>query len=339
MNIDIVVCSNNNYIQHCMGMLCSLYEHNRENHIILHFLRNGELTEKNESFITDITKRYGHEVRFYSVDETPLEGVQFRKKRPLTMAAYYRLLLPDILSLLDKVLYLDCDMTIMGDISELFELELDKYALAACLDDMPHNNQHRLQLHMQVGERTFNTGMMMCNLKYWRDHGSVGRMIEYAKRPKKQILLHDQDVFNYEFQGQWFLLPPKWNRLSHRSQCINYWGYQPFDRYEYLYKPKIIHHFIKPWFDVYKPGKNLYLKYVMLSGYEPIILMHVTLSERLKVYRSNILYFIKRYISPYIPNVLYLLFSDIKFIVKSIFRLIFKGKITRRSDLFNYKAE
>lgn len=339
MNIDIVVCSDNNYIQHCMGMLCSLYEHNKENHIILHFLRNGELTEKNESFITDITKRYGHEVRFYSVDETPLEGVQFRKKRPLTMAAYYRLLLPDILSHLDKVLYLDCDMTIMGDISELFELELDKYALAACLDDMPHDNQHRLQLHMQVGERTFNTGMMMCNLKYWRDHGSVGRMIEYAKRPKKQILLHDQDVFNYEFKGQWFLLPPKWNRLSHRSQCINYWGYQQFDREEYLNAPKIVHHFVKPWFDVYKPGKSLYLKYVRLSGFEPIVLKHVSISERMKVYGTNIMYFFKRYINPYVPNIIYLLFSDIKFVLKFIYRLVLKGKLTKHPSLFIYKSE
>lgn len=330
MVLDIVVCSDNNYIQHCMGMLCSLYEHNKEHHIILHFLRNGELTEKNENFITDITSRYGHEVRFYSIDESPLEGVQFRKKRPLTMAAYYRLLLPDILSHLDKVLYLDCDMTIMGDISELFEIELSKYALAACLDDMPHNNQHRLQLHMQVGERTFNTGMMMCNLKYWRDHASVERMVEYAKRPKKQILLHDQDVFNYEFQGQWFLLPPKWNRLSHLAECLDFVGYQSFDIYEYLNAPKIVHHFIKPWYDVYKPKQRLYLKYVKMSGYTPIVLRHVGIKERLLVYRSNVLYFLKRYIYPYMPKLIYLFFADIKYLVTTIFRLLSMKKVNRR---------
>ena len=339
MRLDIVVSSDDNYVQHLMGMLCSLYEHNKNHHIMLHMLRNGNLKPCNEEFIRNITERYGHECKFYTVDETPLIGVQFRKNRPLTMAAYYRLLLPNILSGIDKVLYLDCDMDVLGDVSELFEMELDNYALAACLDDMPHTNQHRLQLHMQVGERTFNTGMMMCNLKYWREHGSVEHMIEYAKRPKKEILLHDQDVFNYEFKGKWFLLPPKWNRLSHRSQCINYWGYQQYDKDEYLHAPKIVHHFIKPWFDVYKPGKNLYLKYVKLSGYEPIVLKHVSMTERVKIYVTNTLYFFKRYINPYVPNIVFLLFSDLKFILKFIFRLVSKGKLTKRPVLFVYKAE
>lgn len=339
MKLDIIVSSDDNYIQHLMGMLCSLYEHNKDHHIVLHMLRNGKLLPKNEDYIKGITERYGHECRFYTVDETPLQGVQFRKKRPLTMAAYYRLLLPNILTDLDKVLYLDCDMNVMDDISELFELELDNYALAACLDDMPHTNQHRLQLQMQVGERTFNTGMMMCNLKYWRDHNSVEEMIEYARRPKKEILLHDQDVFNYQFKGHWYLLAPKWNRLSHRTQCINYPGYQDFDRDDYLHNPKIIHHFIKPWFDVYKPKKNLYLKYVKMSGYEPIVLKHVGINERIKIWGTNTLYFFKRYINPFVPNIVFLLFSDIKFILKFIYNLITKGKVTRRPRLFFYKAE
>lgn len=339
MSLDIVVCSDNNYIQHLMGMLCSLYEHNKEHHIVLHMLRNGKLLPSNEDYLLRITERYGHEIKFYDVDESPLIGVQFRKNRPLTMAAYYRLLLPDILKDLDKVLYLDCDMDVLGDVSELFELELDDYALAACLDDMPHTNQHRLQLQMEVGERTFNTGMMMCNLKYWREHNSVSQLIAYAKRPKKEILLHDQDVFNYLFKKHWFLLPPKWNRLSHRTQCINYWGYQQFDKDEYLNNPKIVHHFIKPWFDVYKPGKSLYLKYVKLSGYSPIVLKHVSVKERLRVWMSNGLYFFKRYVNPFVPNIIYLLFSDLKFIFKFFINLIFCRKFIKRPDIFITRAE
>jgi lipopolysaccharide biosynthesis glycosyltransferase len=122
MNLDIVVSADDNYVQHLMGMLCSLYEHNKSHHIVLHMLRNGSLLQENENFLRGITEKYGHEIKFYNVDETPLQGVQFRKKRPLTMAAYYRLLLPDILQGVDRVLYLDCDMDVMGDVSELLNL-------------------------------------------------------------------------------------------------------------------------------------------------------------------------------------------------------------------------
>ena len=82
MRLDIVVSSDDNYVQHLMGMLCSLYEHNKNHHIMLHMLRNGNLKPCNEEYIRNITERYGHECKFYTIDETPLIGVQFRKNRP-----------------------------------------------------------------------------------------------------------------------------------------------------------------------------------------------------------------------------------------------------------------
>lgn len=85
------------------------------------------------------------------------------------MAAYYRLLLSSVLPQnLDKVLYLDCDMIVMRDIQEIFKIEIDNYALAATIDKFPYTEKHRLQLHMEVGERTFCSGIMLVNLKYWR---------------------------------------------------------------------------------------------------------------------------------------------------------------------------
>ena len=60
-------------------------------------------------------------ITIYSVDESKLEGVVFRKNRPLTKAAYYRVLLPEVLDVsIEKVLYLDCDIVVVGEVKELF---------------------------------------------------------------------------------------------------------------------------------------------------------------------------------------------------------------------------
>lgn len=164
---NITCNTDDNYAQHCNAMLCSLFENNKDEEITVHVLC-GNLSETNRQLIKDLSVRYQQQVLFHAVDESVLDGVQFRSKRPLTKAAYYRLLLSSILRDVDKVLYLDCDMIVLGKIKELFDIELDNYALAAVLDPMPYNNQHQMQLHLSTETHTFCSGIMLVNLEYWR---------------------------------------------------------------------------------------------------------------------------------------------------------------------------
>ena len=57
-------------------------------------------------------------------------------------------------------------MIVLGKIKELFDIELDNYALAAVLDPMPYNNQHQMQLHLSTETHTFCSGIMLVNLEY-----------------------------------------------------------------------------------------------------------------------------------------------------------------------------
>lgn len=271
MKLNIVINTDDKYLQHAMAMLCSLYENNRYHQIILHVLcKNLSDTAKNQ--INALSAKYDNQVLYYSVDEGKLLGVQFRKNRPLSMAAYYRLLLSSVLPQeLEKVLYLDCDMIVLRDIQEIFGIELDGYALAATLDTFPYSQQHRLQLHMEVGERVFCSGIMMVNLKYWREHNVEPGLLEYAKRHREEVYLHDQDVLNYYFKKKWFLLPPKWNHTAGTLRCACHPEYMKFDRLEYAQAPMIYHYAsvgIKPWYAVPTPEKDLYVYYLNMSGFQ-----------------------------------------------------------------------
>ena len=97
MTYNVTCNTDNNYAQHCCAMLTSLFENNKDCKINLHILTK-ELSEYNTSFIIELCQRYDNEVKIYNVDETILEGVKFRKKNPLSKAAYYRILLPNILN-------------------------------------------------------------------------------------------------------------------------------------------------------------------------------------------------------------------------------------------------
>ena len=285
MELNITINTDNGFIQHTMSMLCSLYENNKRHEIVVHVLQNN-LSEESRKYLKDLTSRYDKKIVFYSVNESVLNGVQFRKNRPLSLAAYYRLLLSETLpQSLDKVLYLDCDTIVVQDISEIFQLEINDYALAATLDSFPYSNQHRNQLHMEADERTFCSGVMLVNLEYWRENNVTAGLLEYAKRHRREVYLHDQDVLNYYFKKKWFLLPPKWNRYATSSKAFRCCDYRFFDYREYTLSPIIYHYAsvnIKPWYKGLSPRKGYYVKYLELSGYDKITYTPITLKHKIK---------------------------------------------------------
>lgn len=299
MKIDIVINTDDNYIQHCMAMLCSLYENNREHEITLHIMMKS-LSDRCKNYIKNISLKYNNNCIFYAVDESLLDGVQFRKQRPLSKAAYYRLLLSSVLPKnLEKVLYLDCDIIVLRDISEIFNIELDNYALAASIDTFPYSQQHRLQLHMEADERTFCSGIMLVNLKYWRNHKCEEGLLEYAKRHRKIVYLHDQDVLNYYFKKKWFLLPPKWNKVAGTIRPIPFLYNKHFDIDDYIKRPMLYHYAsidVKPWLNAYTPEKNSYIKYLKLSDYKECAFIKVTRPTFIKLMITTIIYNIKLYL-------------------------------------------
>ena len=52
----------------------------------------------------------------------------------LTAASLLRLRLPSILKDVDRVVYLDCDLVVLNDITTLYDTDLLDFSLAACLD-------------------------------------------------------------------------------------------------------------------------------------------------------------------------------------------------------------
>jgi len=328
MTYHVTCNTDDNYAQHCAAMLCSLFENNSEATFIVHVLTHT-LSADNVAQLQGIASRYHSEIVFHEVDESRLQGVKFRKNRPLTMAAYYRVLLPEIISDdIDKILYIDCDIIILRRILEIYDLNLEGYALAACSDASPYNALHREQLNLSLNQKAFCSGFMIINLKYWREHNATERLIEYSKRDRKWVFLHDQDSLNYVFRGQWFELPPKWNR-----GVMSFLTIDPNARYSDLYEnaftPKLIHYAsnsAKPWYDVWFPEREHYIKYLKLSGYQGVKFTPRTFAQRKVVYKATVHYYLSKYVRPFVPDIVEMLIKDICNLVKVPINAIRGGK-------------
>lgn len=126
-----------------------------------------------------------------------------------TPAALLKFSLGELLPDLDKVLYLDGDILVRGDLSALFDIDLGDRLLAAAPDTGV------LSFHRPVHEEVatyFNSGVMLMNLARMREEGCRSKLVS-AKRSDGERALMDQDVFNRVCDGRVALLPVRWNCL------------------------------------------------------------------------------------------------------------------------------
>lgn len=270
-HLHLCCCTDDNYAQHCAVMLCSLFENNRAHTFTVHILINT-LKDEYKKSLKKLAESYNSEVLFYEVDSTLLEGCKYRSLRPLSEAAYYRVLLSSIIPTnIDKILYLDCDIVVIGDVGELFEIELDGYPLAAVQEPVEICEDHRRQLSIPYGESYFNSGVLLINLDYWRKNDSQTSLLEFSKRDRF-VYCHDQDALNYVFKKQWYRLPPKWNKSNTATlELIDF--YHILDKREYIKDARIIHYIDepKPWYGIYGTRyRKLYKKYLKISGWKSI---------------------------------------------------------------------
>ncbi len=314
MHLDITCSTDDNYIQHCSAMLCSVFENNREHEITVHLLHHG-LSTDNQSFLVELANRYGNTMLFYDIDMEKLGNLFIDKHwhPTLSIASYYRLLLPSLLETkIEKVLYLDCDIIVLGDVSPLFSLDLAGYGVAAVEDTTPGSDHHRRSMGLNLNQTAFCAGVLVINMKYWREHNSEQQLLDYAQEMGGQLEMEDQDVLNHEFRGHWFKLPYKYMRTPMSIASLDKqqkWA----DIEDYVFHPVIIHYaaHVKPWLDISIPDGKYYWEYVKRSGFPNPKVTKTLPRYRWPIRMAKVRYYLNAFIHPFVPDVIELLLRDV----------------------------
>ena len=187
--------------------------------------------------------------------------------------AYYRLFIAELLPPdIDRVIYLDCDLVVKDDLSNLWKADFnDTYVLAVQDMWVPYVSSMKgvpyQKLGILAGSKYFNSGMLVINLQKWRSDGITTKAIEYLKTYQQDIRAHDQDVLNGLFAGQWGELDPKWNLTPAIIDLFPSWQESPFSEEVYqrlIDSPSIIHFATnrKPWNSRHTLFKDAFFEYV-----------------------------------------------------------------------------
>ncbi|MDE5493053.1 glycosyltransferase family 8 protein [Elizabethkingia meningoseptica] len=129
-----------------------------------------------------------------------------------TVAASYRLLLPDLLPEYDQALYIDCDVIVRNNLAKLYnEIDLkDNYLAAVYEASLDFQIPYLNSIGSKPGEY-INSGFLIMNLKQLRQDGMVAQFLKAAKADGLQF--PDQDVLNQLCKGRILALPPYYNSI------------------------------------------------------------------------------------------------------------------------------
>lgn len=275
--MEIATCFNKNYVMPAGVMLTSLFENNRDVPIHVHVLARG--AEDFAQPVVDIVKKYHGEISFYDMSacqlpELPVNGRNQRANIPIE--TYFRLFLSEVLPPeLDKVLWLDGDMVINGDISDLWKEDVTDYAVGA-VPDFENNNVHNMnRLGYDAAFGYFNGGVLLINLKHWRENHVFQSFMDYIEKHFELLNLYDQDVLNYVLHASKKELSIRFNfqttfLFKKRLMNISCKYFPQIDTY--AASPCIVHfteH--KPWLHgSINPMRDLFVKYQNMTQWQGI---------------------------------------------------------------------
>lgn len=169
----------------------------------------------------------------------------------MTFARYF---IPSFVSE-DIVLYLDCDLVVTRDLTDLFSIDLTNKPLAAA------------KIIYGLEDR-FNAGVLLINNAYWKDKGIQQELINITEREHEHLLEADQTVLNLVMGENYVLLDDTYNFQIGYDQLADSRGQYFIFELPLTPLPAIVHYLStdKPW-NTYSVGRlrEVWWKYNQLE--------------------------------------------------------------------------
>lgn len=134
-----------------------------------------------------------------------------------TKTTYFRLFIPNIYPQYNKVIYLDSDTVLLGDVAELYHQDMGSNLVAVVPDDIIQNEeifQEYVEKVVGVADyrRYFNAGVLVMNLDEMRKSKFQEKFL-YLLETVKFAVVQDQDYLNRLCKGRTKILENGWNRM------------------------------------------------------------------------------------------------------------------------------
>jgi len=172
---------------------------------------------------------------------------------------YYRSFIARLFPQYDKAIYIDSDTIVVGDIAELYDMQLGDNLVGALVDPKVEAvPEFREYVNNAVGvpyTEYVNSGVLLLNLKGLRKIRYIQKMVHTIEKYDANLVAPDQDYLNVICRGKIMHLGPEWNMQPVKGELPE--------------NTKIIHFnlFKKPWHYDDVDCEEIFWEYAKHSGF------------------------------------------------------------------------
>ena len=213
--IPIFFLTDENYLPYMDVAIGSLVENASREYNYRIIVLNTGLSENGKSLVK---RKETPWVRIDFIDiSRELEGIKssLRDVYHFSIVTYYRLFIASLFPQYDKVIYLDCDLVVLGDISRLYNTELGDNILAGAPEQfIRHTDEFRAYTETALGldpDKYVNAGVLVMNLAAFRKGRIEESFVHLLTKYGFDLLDPDQAYLNYLCRDRIHILPNGWN--------------------------------------------------------------------------------------------------------------------------------
>lgn len=262
-----------------------------------HYVNNllcSNVSPENKKYINKLATK-DFELKFIDVENDKFKAVDDSDQKYLaaTNTALFKFELPNILSHIDKVIYLDGDVIFKKDLTDLYSINLDDNTYVAACPDLPQVLYEKPIFDTGNGKKYFNSGVMLLNLKKMRSDKTSELLFE-TKLKQKDDKLMDQNVLNIVFDKKVLTIPPVFNLTylnlkrsvaKYRLEDLNNLFNTKYTSLDDILNQAYVVHFSskdKPWTFYDVPCADEWIYYFSISPFSHLRLNRFSVTERNK---------------------------------------------------------
>lgn len=276
--MNIFYTLNDKFVPQVSAGICSVCENNKDFDEITFYLISMGVTKTNQNKLKKMVSKYKRNIEIIELgDLKQYFDFEFDTNgwNPIVLS---RLLVDKILpKKINKVLYLDGDTIVRGNLKELWYDDMNNKVIGASIE--PTVDKKRKANLGLSNSHYYNAGVLLIDLEKWRKEKTGKKIIEFYKDNKGNLFANDQDAINGALKDQIYTLLPKYNFynvfyqypywfLKKLELPANYISKEVFD--ECVKNPLIIHYLgeERPWrkYNTHK-YKADYEKYLSMTPF------------------------------------------------------------------------
>jgi len=267
--IHIACSADANYMADAAVMLHSLFSANSGDRFVVHFMYDARLPPPELDGLAAICTPFDQTFAPLLIPESFKTVFPFMQRFG-GFNAWYRVLLPQLLPDLSRVLYLDVDLLILDRVRPLWEMDLGGKCIAAVSNPLFDYMVERVKndLGLPDGDSYFNSGVLLIDLDEMRRIKATEQVVEFIRDNRAPMPWADQEPLNAVLWSSRVPLPPRWNAIPAIWELP--WKYFPKSwtqvmREDARDRPAIVHFLgpYKPWhFRNRSPYKARYFEHL-----------------------------------------------------------------------------